>query len=388
MQARTPSSRVRPRSSSPDAQQERPTRRQRLIDSLPVSSGEDVVKDEKHYRTDGDCVIQVQRTLFKIHRYHLLEDSGSTVFQDLFSLPTGDVPCEGQTDSDPIIFSGDTVEQFRAFLSFVYSLPSQLQINRTSVDDIDKLVEIVPFAHKYLLQHCLRWALESIEHVLEHSAPVLSETRYSALLRASTLCESLHEGVSQRIAELIKFQWLTFIETDALRLAPALDVAESFRFKSFLGELYILALDRFSTSSDPTRAWIEGPLSGIGANHQLRIFAGHWLLAHALQNFFSVPLMGKHLPTCPVSSSCRQWTPVLWAQVYQGFRRECLLMNKPREIFQALERLKSTASMIFYRHRALVPCPAGNEIFSAVVAFRTTFIDQLFALSPHTAMAG
>ncbi|KAF8218088.1 hypothetical protein K438DRAFT_18071 [Mycena galopus ATCC 62051] len=124
-------SRIRPRSNSADFEEGPPLQRQKLHCS--ISGTEEAscngastsivvaTKDEKYYRDDGDCIIQVEDVLFKIHRYHLTEDSDSSVFHTMFCMPPGQAPSEGQHDCNPISLSEDSLVQFRAFLSFSYS---------------------------------------------------------------------------------------------------------------------------------------------------------------------------------------------------------------------------------------------------------------------------
>ncbi|KAJ7849691.1 hypothetical protein B0H14DRAFT_866071 [Mycena olivaceomarginata] len=278
----TQGSRVRRRSNSADGDQGPPPQRQRRqsgtvgFETAQTTTNVVAVKDEKYYRPDGDCIIQVENILFKIHRYHLSEDSDSSVFRNMFSLPTGVISSEGQQDCNPIVLSGDTPAQFRAFLSFSYSTPRQLQINRMSADDLERLTNIIQFAHKYLLQNCLRWALESVEHVLEHSAATIHEGQYPLILRAMALCTPVHMEICEHICELLKPQWITHIKADTHRLSYALDIAETFHMESFLVDLYLIALDRLATCEPARALTVEGPLYGIGAIHQLRVFAGYW----------------------------------------------------------------------------------------------------------------
>ncbi|KAF7368820.1 BTB domain-containing protein [Mycena venus] len=259
----TSTSRVRPRSNSADVDQGPPLQRPKLDGGSDAQrqASNGATRDEKYYRSDGDCIIRVENILFKIHRYLLLADSNSSVFHNMFSLPSGTLPSEGQHDDDPIVLSGDTVAQFRDFMAFSYAHPSQLQISRMSVEDLKRLVNLIQFAHKYLLQHSLLWALESMEHVLEHSAAAIPENEYPLILHATTLCAPLHARICDHICESLKGQWIIHIKANVFPIAPALDVAETFHLRPFLTALYVIVLDRLATCSDPTRVSVDGPLS-------------------------------------------------------------------------------------------------------------------------------
>ncbi|KAH9936137.1 uncharacterized protein B0H18DRAFT_972424 [Fomitopsis serialis] len=94
--------------------------------------------DEKYYDESADCVIRVEDSLFRVHRFLLARDS--SVFQDMFSLPTGeaneDAAQEGFSDDEPIHLFGETAEAFRIFLSVLYALPEELHAYRTACSDI------------------------------------------------------------------------------------------------------------------------------------------------------------------------------------------------------------------------------------------------------------
>ncbi|CCL99253.1 uncharacterized protein FIBRA_01268 [Fibroporia radiculosa] len=83
-----------------------------------------VVRDEAYYIDGADCVIRVENTLFRVHRFLLARDSSA--FQDMFSLPLGEgsqsALQEGFSDSNPIRLFGDTAQEFRTLLSLLYAL--------------------------------------------------------------------------------------------------------------------------------------------------------------------------------------------------------------------------------------------------------------------------
>ncbi|KAJ7348069.1 hypothetical protein DFH08DRAFT_156949 [Mycena albidolilacea] len=379
---------VRRRSNSTDGDQGPPPQRQRRQTG---TAGFEIaqptikiiaVKDEKYYRPDGDCIIQVENILFKIHRYHLSEDSDSSVFRNLFSLPTGAAPSEGQQDCNPIVLSGDTPAQFRAFLSFSYSTPRQLQINRMSADDLERLTNIIQFAHKYLLQNCLRWALESVEHVLEHSVATIPEGQYPLILRAMALCTPVHTEICEHICKLLKPRWITHIKADIHRLGPAFDIVETFRMESFLVDLYLVALDGLATCEEPARALtVEGPLYGISTIHQLRVLAGYWYLSRSFGNFLSAPPTNIHSGVC--TPKCDRIVTSLWktCRNHAGDTN----VHSPSDVFQKLGKFKDDFVARIHAIPSL-PCPIEADMDAALAAFKsnfkTSFTNQFFAL-PH-----
>jgi hypothetical protein len=119
-------------------------------DTLP----ETVFRDQNYYFSDGSCVLRIQNTLFngetppkhlttqliyhsesfstdsdrvrrfdrllQVHRTMMSAD-GST-FGGMFLMPIGDGQHLEGTEQNPVILTGDSVEEFRNFLWALYSL--------------------------------------------------------------------------------------------------------------------------------------------------------------------------------------------------------------------------------------------------------------------------
>ncbi|KAF7377921.1 BTB domain-containing protein [Mycena sanguinolenta] len=408
-------SRVRPRSDSlGDKDQGPPSQRQKLqqdcepeVQEIPnpdeasqqqSTAPITAVKDEKYYRSDGDCIIQVEDVLFKIHRYHLSENS--SVFQNMFSLPLGTLPSEGQSDGNPIVLSGDTLAQFRAFLSFSYSTPGQVQYNRLTIRDLDKLLDTIQFAHKYLLQDYLLWALQSIKHILDRQQVTVPENQYILILRATALCAPLHSRICETICVQLERKWLAQIKSKTLGLPHALDVAETFHRKNFLVELYLVALERLASYKKPDPAIaVEGPLRGIGAIHQLRVFSGHWFLSVWYKEFIKAPPTNIHISTCPTPSACRNIVHQTWKEVqggqgssrgyqtFQLFQGGSVTVSddvySPTEVFEKLRKFMGAVDSML-TGRPQVTCPVKAEVENTIAAFKKSFTDNFFALPHYT----
>ncbi|KAJ6461097.1 hypothetical protein C8R45DRAFT_538485 [Mycena sanguinolenta] len=404
-------SRVRPRSDSVgDTDQAPPSQRRKLdqdsepeVQEIPNPGDPSqqstatitVVKDEKYYRSDGDCIIQVEDVLFKIHRYHLSENS--SVFQNMFSLPLGALPSEGQSDDNPIILSGDTLPQFRAFLLFSYSTPGQVQYGRLAIRDLEKLLDTIQFAHKYLLQDYLLWALQAIQHILDRKGVNVPENQYILILRATTLCAPLHARICENICVQLERKWLAQIKSKTLGLPHALDVAETFHRRSFLTDLYLVALERLASYKKPEPATaVKGPLYGIGAVHQLRIFSGHWYLSAWYKEFTKTPPPGIHIATCPVPSHCRTIVSTSWRTLHSPSRETFVWgspssnsqpvledVYSPTEVYEKLRKFTGALDSMLMG-RGQVTCPVKAEVENVIVAFKKSFADNFFALPHHT----
>ncbi|KAJ7474726.1 hypothetical protein FB451DRAFT_1246439 [Mycena latifolia] len=373
--------RVRPRSDSTPLEQEPPPQRRRCEVTVKGSDPEGpestpAPRDEKYYRPDGDCIIRVENTLFKIHRYHLSEDS--SIFRSMFGLPAGTTPSEGQNDRNPIVLSGDTPTQFRAFLSFSYSNPNQLQINRMSVADVERIVNMVPFAHKYLLNECLLWALESLERVLIHSAALVPADQYSMILEATSLCTSLHAPICDRICGLLKRQWVAHIQSNSLAVGPALDIADRFNLRSFLVELYCIVLDKLANTPElEAVAAADGPLAGISSTHKLRIFSGSWALSRCWSDFSKKdpPHLSAHL-TCTNARYCAELWKYNWAGHMKTIRNDTAGKGNPEELFRQLDRFKSAMNQNMGGR-----CLGNTEIDNAIAGFKSSLSNHFFCAS-------
>ncbi|KIM29710.1 hypothetical protein M408DRAFT_328574 [Serendipita vermifera MAFF 305830] len=91
-------------------------------------------------------MIQVERTIFKIHSHFLTKQS--EVFRDMVTAAPRANDHNGGTDSEPLVLSGDSVEGWELFLSSIYRTNSFKPITFTGKQSI----EIIRITHKYCMQ--------------------------------------------------------------------------------------------------------------------------------------------------------------------------------------------------------------------------------------------
>ncbi|KAJ7909812.1 hypothetical protein B0H13DRAFT_2329955 [Mycena leptocephala] len=104
--------------------EECPLQRPRLNDETRVEGGADrVLRDTAFHRDDGDCILRMQDTLFKVHRH--LFNYELSAFHDLFSLPRPEGEIERDRDNRLIVLSGDTPTEVRAFFWLCIFLSSR-----------------------------------------------------------------------------------------------------------------------------------------------------------------------------------------------------------------------------------------------------------------------
>ncbi|KAJ7136188.1 hypothetical protein C8R46DRAFT_1361911 [Mycena filopes] len=178
----------RARSSSASSN-DRPTRRRRVEGSWEPEGAVVSIRDPAFYKEDGDCVLKVDTYLFKVHRYHLLRSAGS-VFKDMFTFPSGAAEAQGQSDSNPIILSGDTPDRFRAFLKIAYMELLEFQEAETQLDQLPTFIDCAHFSHKYEITPLLRAAVKAALNLLE-SYPVLTIELGISALDLSGLCDDI-----------------------------------------------------------------------------------------------------------------------------------------------------------------------------------------------------
>ncbi|KAF7364779.1 BTB domain-containing protein [Mycena venus] len=134
-------------------------------DDEPSSPGPNqIVKDDKYFFDDGDCLFLAEGILFKLHKWSLCRDPES-MFRGMFAIPQGP---QDMTVLDPIPLS-DSAEEFRALCWAVYALPNEIhrQITRDSLSptrdaNVKRLTDVAKMCHKYSLPAFESWALEMI----------------------------------------------------------------------------------------------------------------------------------------------------------------------------------------------------------------------------------
>jgi hypothetical protein len=62
---------------------------------------------------------QVENRLFKVYRQHFM---AAPIFTSTFSLPTGDLPVEGNSDENPFELKGIEASDFKALLKVINPL--------------------------------------------------------------------------------------------------------------------------------------------------------------------------------------------------------------------------------------------------------------------------
>ncbi|KAJ7728482.1 hypothetical protein B0H16DRAFT_241716 [Mycena metata] len=237
-------------------------------------------RDPEFYRDDGNCILRVKDTLFKVHILHLSAANEGSAFADLFTLPVPPFTTpEGTHDSSPIILEGDTVEELRAFFGYAYASPLQLWPSRIADADLQRLVNTLRFVHKYRLESFERWAKETISAVtLRNERAALKQCPAQvlvSLLEVNTL--SRIPRLRQRITDTWLWRLGQYDEWPQNEITLMLGIGHRLNLRSFLGSVYYAQLRRVNavqfSASDPCPIAFEVP--GLGELDTLRLLKGH-----------------------------------------------------------------------------------------------------------------
>ncbi|KAJ7456045.1 hypothetical protein B0H11DRAFT_2287527 [Mycena galericulata] len=266
----------------------RPSKRPRE-DSLVLNPS---VRDDDFYNESGDCILCVENTLFKVHRYLLMRDS--PVFSGLFSLPQDGVAEEGLSNELPIFLRGDKAADFRALFKYIYAPAHETQVAMIPDEQLLDIVAVSHFAHKYEMSSWQQWSGMVITDFLTGRPESLLSGDFVALY------ELFHKLSDEKMRSQTTQLWLKRIERNWLPILDALNAAEAHNDRAFLALLYERQLGHMPVTASNGGALQPSKLdtTGIAPIHLQRIFAGYWSFTQAWASFRRAP------PRLPYLSDC------------------------------------------------------------------------------------
>ncbi|KAG8800492.1 hypothetical protein FRC17_006853 [Serendipita sp. 399] len=115
----------------------------------PRAPSDDQTRDQlqRHpdlYLEDGTLVIQVESTIFKVHRSVLVRYS--TVLRDMLDVPSG--KAQDGTDERPVCFAGESAVAWGLLLGSQYELP----LIASKEYNGEQLLSMLSVAHKYCME--------------------------------------------------------------------------------------------------------------------------------------------------------------------------------------------------------------------------------------------
>ncbi|KAJ7069520.1 hypothetical protein C8F01DRAFT_1113027 [Mycena amicta] len=333
-------------------------------------------RDETYYLEDGSCIILVQDTLFNVHRTILSKDN--SLFSSMFSLPQGQREVEGRSDDNPVILTGDTVDEFRHFLWALYALPPELKIIHSKSADITQLSDIARIANKYSFKSIETWSLDAIhEYVNLKPSPILTSIPHpnTYVFSPSTIGQSQMESNAQltrliRLAQLCSHEKLLSTMISLLRQLMssslqyaylAMTLADELDLRVLRGAAYLEVMQKAvvvkRTKVDPIKRKAtlptppgsaapapippsqdnpaepnEGDLDDEGRlvitrAQQLRLLSGYYRLTKTWERLRITPPHFDHAPSCSATwhqHGCTQSWLEFWKDKTRGDAVLCL----------------------------------------------------------------
>ncbi|KAJ6454878.1 hypothetical protein C8R47DRAFT_1166614 [Mycena vitilis] len=307
-------------------------------------------KDRIFYRDDGDCVLQVEDVLFKIHKYHLLRGTRSK-FQQILARTPG-------SETTPILLVDDTQAQFRSFLSYAYEDPCASRTRLYTPADLRAIVDSGLFSDKYNIEPCKRLSIALIHQVchsfsLHPLSPSLC-TDIFRLVRSHPI--DADAAAVAAIRSAVQAAWICGLsqQQTVAYIRQAMLVAAQYDCRELLGRAYNSYLIRAEQSAHRTRA-TTGQLQFVSAfppnamsdtlpvEHTLRLLTGHWSLSQLWQQFSdAAPLYarGTVVPAMCTAAEHAEKCMVEWNEAWRvavGSRR--VLTLAPSDVLNKLAAL-------------------------------------------------
>ncbi|KAJ6504704.1 hypothetical protein C8R47DRAFT_155655 [Mycena vitilis] len=171
----------------------------------------------------------------------------------------------------PIVLSGHSSAQFRAFLGAVYA--QQLPSARTL--DIARLCSIAEVSYKYEFNSLKLWSMEGVASLVNAPDSLLRDAPSETFVRLIRLALLYRDA---DLSRSVQSKWLTRIHWHDLDPAPALVIADAYDLRQLLCHAYYVHL--VSVEPRISRAESIGAGSPLTPTQNLHVFCGyHSLLA-------------------------------------------------------------------------------------------------------------
>ncbi|KAG2145877.1 hypothetical protein DEU56DRAFT_788604 [Suillus clintonianus] len=270
--------------------------------------------DPTYYIPDGNTVLLVENTLFRVHRSTLTKDKST--FDSMFSLdsdlrsssstPSVTAGPEGESDDNPIRLQGDTAQEFRALLWALYALPHELTLALTPKANTSQLFHLARITHKYEFRSIEAWALGALTTIYTrpmHSPSVQVEDIEGPSLVQLTELASLCEQRDLLDAATLRWKRLLASGKD---IALAVGVAERLNLRILLGFAY------HAMMLQGREVWDNDAL--LTRAQRIRLLSGHYALGRLWERLPSEPPVISHSPRCTggAQARCNQAWAALW----------------------------------------------------------------------------
>ncbi|KAF9800643.1 hypothetical protein IEO21_10313 [Rhodonia placenta] len=297
-------------------------------------------RDPSYYIADGNTVLLVDNTLFKVHRSILMKDKSAfeTMFQltneaDSASSDSGLGTPEGDGDHNPIRLQGDTAEDFRALLWALYALPHELMLATSPDANSTQLAGLARMSHKYQFRSIEMWVLTALhgyysrpgafENIPSTVLPSLSHSSPAAhnppslvqITELAALCEH------QDLLDLAVARWKRQIGLGK-DLALAIEIGERLSLRPILGLAYHAMM---------LKGKAHWEAESLSREQRVRLLNGYYALTKMWEVLPSQPPILAHSGRCPSNQRCSKAFGQLWkyvvdmAGMHPGLQKEDVL---------------------------------------------------------------
>ncbi|KAJ7143507.1 hypothetical protein C8R43DRAFT_1014442 [Mycena crocata] len=261
-------------------------------------------RDPTYYISDGNTVLQVENTLFKVHRSMLIKDKST--FDSMFSLDaftqnTEDTlmpsNSEGDSDENPIRLLGDKAEEFSALMWSLYSLPAEVAFSMTVQANDLQLIHLARIAHKYQFRSTELWALSALTKYHSNTAASPLVQNLVQITELSILCDC------EALLAAAVAKWKRLLG-EGRAVAVAIGVAERLNLRALLGLAY------YSMMLKGRDVWDSDPQ--LNARQRIRLLSGHYNLIKLCEDLPSSPPRLTHDHSCVRKGRCKNAFAALW----------------------------------------------------------------------------
>jgi hypothetical protein len=283
-------------------------------------------RDPTYYISDGNTVLLVESTLFKVttvltlrpinlpdyyqvHRSRLIRDK--SLFEAMFTLPPSSSSSpstpspsanhtttpEGDADDHPIRLP-DRADEIRALLWALYALPPELAAGSA---DASLLARLAHAAHKYQFRALEGWALQQL-HAHYARPGALDDGELEQLTDLAALC------ARSDLLDACVARWKRAVFEGA-DVARAVGVAERHGLRPLLGLAYhaMLLQGRDVWDADP----------GLSRAQRVRLLSGHYSLGALWAALPASPPPLTHSARCTAPARCAKAWAALWARTLE-----------------------------------------------------------------------
>jgi len=263
-------------------------------------------RDPTYYISDGNTVLQVENTLFKVHRSMLVKDKST--FDNMFSLESytqnteleetlASGNSEGESDENPIRLLGDKAEEFSALMWSLYSLPAEIAFSMTVQANDLQLINLARIAHKYQFRSTETWALKALTTYHSNTGGSPSVQNLVQITELSILCDC------KELLGAAVTKWKRLLG-EGRAVAVAIGVAERLNLRPLLGMAY------YSMMLKGREVWDTDPQ--LNARQRIRLLSGHYNLIKLCEELPSSPPRLTHDHSCVRKGKCKAAFAAFW----------------------------------------------------------------------------